>query len=110
MADLRLSEVDQLQTREYWVSITLLRLSFDKISNRLKHSKLQDTRYQKDRDDTTFDWFKTFQDLEPFFRKHITWDNESGRDLRIVMLGCGNSVSRVLFEETFVVWKKLITT
>ncbi|KAK9383001.1 S-adenosyl-L-methionine-dependent methyltransferase [Kockiozyma suomiensis] len=76
MADLRLSEVDQLQTREYW-----------------------DTRYQKDRDDTTFDWFKTFQDLEPFFRKHITWDNESGRDLRIVMLGCGNStLSKDLYD------------
>ncbi|KAK7206692.1 S-adenosyl-L-methionine-dependent methyltransferase [Myxozyma melibiosi] len=69
MADLKLSEVDKLQTKEYW-----------------------DTRYQKDGEAKTFDWFKTFKDLEPFFRKHISWDNEgTGSSLKILMLGCGNS-------------------
>ncbi|KAK9449995.1 S-adenosyl-L-methionine-dependent methyltransferase [Limtongia smithiae] len=64
MADLKLSEVDKLQTREYW-----------------------DSRYQKDEEATTFDWFKTFCDLEPFLRAHIVpW-----QDCKILMLGCGNS-------------------
>ncbi|KAK9429924.1 S-adenosyl-L-methionine-dependent methyltransferase [Lipomyces doorenjongii] len=74
MADLKLSEVDQLQTKEYW-----------------------DKRYQKDEDATTFDWFKTFAELEPFFRRHIPWDQCA--NLKIVMLGCGNStLSKDLYD------------
>ncbi|KAK9326191.1 S-adenosyl-L-methionine-dependent methyltransferase [Lipomyces orientalis] len=74
MADLKLSEVDQLQTKEYW-----------------------DNRYQKDDDATTFDWFKTFADLEAFFRKHILWDQCA--NLKVVMLGCGNStLSKDLYD------------
>ncbi|KAK9472767.1 S-adenosyl-L-methionine-dependent methyltransferase [Dipodascopsis tothii] len=75
MADLTLSEVDRLQTKEYW-----------------------DERYQKDEDDAKFDWFKTFADLEPFFRKHIDWARAG--ELRVIMLGCGNSIlSEELYDE-----------
>ncbi|KAJ1884899.1 hypothetical protein GGI01_002831 [Coemansia sp. RSA 376] len=34
----------------------------------------------------TFDWFKTYRDLEPLLSKHI-----GSKDVRILMLGCGNS-------------------
>ncbi|KAK9469218.1 S-adenosyl-L-methionine-dependent methyltransferase [Lipomyces arxii] len=74
MADLKLSEVDRLQTKEYW-----------------------DRRYQKDDENSTFDWFKTFTDLEPFFRQHIEWDESP--NLKLVMLGCGNStLSKDLYD------------
>ncbi|KAK9453748.1 S-adenosyl-L-methionine-dependent methyltransferase [Dipodascopsis uninucleata] len=66
MADLSLSEVDRLQTKEYW-----------------------DQRYQKDEDNTTFDWFKSFDDIRQFLEKHIPWIDRP--DLRVLMLGCGNS-------------------
>ncbi|KAK9476542.1 S-adenosyl-L-methionine-dependent methyltransferase [Lipomyces japonicus] len=74
MADLHLSEVDRLQTKEYW-----------------------DSRYQKEDDQNTFDWFKTFADLEPFLRQHIPF--KDGHKLKIVMLGCGNStLSKDLYD------------
>ncbi|KAJ2005372.1 hypothetical protein GGI04_001353 [Coemansia thaxteri] len=34
----------------------------------------------------SFDWFKTYKDLEPLLSKHI-----ASREARILMLGCGNS-------------------
>ncbi|KAJ2745920.1 hypothetical protein GGI20_001799 [Coemansia sp. BCRC 34301] len=36
---------------------------------------------------TTFDWFKSYKDLKPLFGKHI-----GSKDVRILMLGCGNSL------------------
>ncbi|KAK9463970.1 S-adenosyl-L-methionine-dependent methyltransferase [Lipomyces oligophaga] len=72
MADLQLSEVNQLQTVEYW-----------------------DGRYKKDETEITFDWFKSFHDLEPFFRKYMDWNPAK----KILMLGCGNStLSKDLYD------------
>ncbi|EFA80511.1 hypothetical protein PPL_07347 [Heterostelium album PN500] len=42
-------------------------------------------RYQKE-SDTTYDWLKTYKDLQPYFSKVIPDKNMS-----ILMLGCGNS-------------------
>ncbi|KAJ2330860.1 hypothetical protein GGI00_003513, partial [Coemansia sp. RSA 2681] len=42
-------------------------------------------RYRQE-EAVTFDWFKTYKDLEPLLSKHI-----DSKDVRILMLGCGNS-------------------
>ncbi|KAJ2450898.1 hypothetical protein GGF42_004382 [Coemansia sp. RSA 2424] len=42
-------------------------------------------RYRQE-EAVTFDWFKTYKDLEPLLSKHI-----GSKDVRILMLGCGNS-------------------
>lgn len=69
MADLNEAEVERLQTKEYWNS-----------------------RYAAKQE--SFDWFKSYADIAPFFQKHIDWNH--ARELKVLMLGCGNSVCRVI--------------
>ncbi|KAJ1974792.1 hypothetical protein H4R35_003443 [Dimargaris xerosporica] len=45
-----------------------------------------DERYAREGEDSTFDWFKTYAELEPIFVEHCP-DKSS----RILMLGAGNS-------------------
>ncbi|KAJ2899421.1 hypothetical protein IWW38_000995 [Coemansia aciculifera] len=42
-------------------------------------------RYRQE-ESSTFDWFKTYKQLEPLLSKHI-----GSKNARILMLGCGNS-------------------
>ncbi|KAI9033996.1 S-adenosyl-L-methionine-dependent methyltransferase [Phycomyces nitens] len=43
-------------------------------------------RYKQENADTTFDWFKTYEELKPLFSEIIP-----SKDASILMLGCGNS-------------------
>lgn len=58
------AEVERLALPEYW-----------------------DEKYAAEGSDKSFDWFRDFQSLRPFFEKHMP-----KRDARIIHLGCGNSV------------------
>ncbi|CAH1756936.1 11296_t:CDS:2 [Entrophospora sp. SA101] len=52
-------------------------------NNSYKTQEYWNERYSKEE---TFDWFKTYKDLSPLFKKHLLDENVS-----ILMLGCGNS-------------------
>lgn len=64
----------------------------------LAHPEYWNTRYaseQKPAENGTkeidsFEWFRTFEVLKPFFLKHLP---PPSNDLHILQLGCGNSVS-----------------
>lgn len=58
------TDLDALRTKEYW-----------------------NNRYDKEPEGHEFDWFKTFDDLAPWLHEYIQTDS------KILMLGCGNSVS-----------------
>ncbi|KAI7848851.1 S-adenosyl-L-methionine-dependent methyltransferase [Circinella umbellata] len=51
-----------------------------------KTKQYWEERYQNENTDTTFDWFKTYDELKPSLREQIPDKNAS-----ILMLGCGNS-------------------
>ncbi|SAL96635.1 hypothetical protein [Absidia glauca] len=51
-----------------------------------KTKEYWEERYQKEDADTTFDWFKTYEELQPLLNEHI-----SSKDASILILGCGNS-------------------
>jgi hypothetical protein len=55
--------LDALRTKDYW-----------------------NLRYENESPGHEFDWFKTFDDLAPWFQEYIEAEN------KIIMLGCGNSV------------------
>jgi hypothetical protein len=46
----------------------------------------RDDRYAQEADDGSFDWCKTYADI-----KHLVNRFVPNKDVRIVMLGCGNS-------------------
>lgn len=66
----------------------------------LAHASFWDERYQKQSDDTgkpTHEWFRTFEDLEPFFERNLfqRYDVRSDggkKQPRILHLGAGDSV------------------
>ncbi|KAJ1306670.1 hypothetical protein OPQ81_007665 [Rhizoctonia solani] len=45
-----------------------------------------DERYQSEEGRQSFDWFKSYKDIKDILENYIP-----GRDVRILMLGCGNS-------------------
>lgn len=56
-----------------------------------------DKRYEKESDGTTFDWFKSYDDVADMFRELIP-DKAS----RILMLGCGNSrLSEQMYDDGY---------
>ncbi|KAF2272335.1 S-adenosyl-L-methionine-dependent methyltransferase [Westerdykella ornata] len=57
----------------------------------LAHSSYWDKRYQNSDKDSTFEWFKSFQNLQPFFSTHLPPPTNHGKCPRILHLGCGNS-------------------
>jgi bisphosphoglycerate-dependent phosphoglycerate mutase len=61
---------------------------------RLTAVQFWDERYAKvDDDKPTHEWFRTFDELEPFFQKHLFKDIQGERkDARILHLGSGDSV------------------
>ncbi|GAA6018683.1 hypothetical protein JCM11491_001259 [Sporobolomyces phaffii] len=64
----------QYGTREYW-----------------------DERYSKEADDASFDWFKTYAEIQHLINRFVP-----SRTARIVMLGCGNStLSRDLYDDGY---------
>lgn len=48
-------------------------------------------RYAKPADSETFEWFKSYKNLEAFFAKHMPRADDNAQP-RILHLGCGNSV------------------
>ncbi|CAJ0751305.1 5628_t:CDS:2 [Entrophospora sp. SA101] len=56
------------------------------IPNDVKAYKTQEYWNERYSKEETFDWFKTYKDLSPLFKKHLLDENVS-----ILMLGCGNS-------------------
>lgn len=49
----------------------------------------------------SFEWFKDFQSLKPFFEKHLPSPGENmeeGKGPRVLHLGCGNSVCTIAAE------------
>ncbi|KAL7268611.1 hypothetical protein RUND412_008759 [Rhizina undulata] len=55
------------------------------------------SRYAEEGSEKSFDWFKDFQSLKPFFQKHLL-----DKEARIVQLGCGNStLSKDLYNEDY---------
>ncbi|GAA5907684.1 hypothetical protein JCM6882_008947 [Rhodosporidiobolus microsporus] len=72
--DLLPSENCQYGTQEYW-----------------------DERYSKEADDSSFDWFKTYDEIKDLINR-FTPDQEAS----IVMLGCGNStLSRDMYDDGY---------
>ena len=66
----------------------------------LGHSEFWDQRYAKaDGTKPTHEWFRAFEDLEPFFKKHL-FDKtmEAGKDGKILHLGSGDSVGLPIME------------
>ncbi|KGB79114.2 hypothetical protein CNBG_4952 [Cryptococcus deuterogattii R265] len=62
-------------------------------------------RYAKESDGRTFDWFLSPSYLIPFFEE-LTADIDTGKDARILMLGCGNSaLGEVLYDAG---WKNIV--
>ncbi|KAI8061153.1 S-adenosyl-L-methionine-dependent methyltransferase [Gongronella butleri] len=51
-----------------------------------KTQEYWEERYQQEDVSTTFDWFKTYDDLKPLLNEHI-----KNKDASILILGCGNS-------------------
>ncbi|CAG8442169.1 10345_t:CDS:10 [Acaulospora morrowiae] len=67
-------DVTSYKTKEYW-----------------------EKRYSEESPATTFDWFKTFQDLKLLFDKHLP-----NKEIKILMLGCGNStLSEDMYDEGY---------
>ena len=70
----------------------------DKDLKELAHSEYWDQRYasaeRENKDDgaaiASFEWFRTFANLRPFFEKHLP---ATSVGCFILHLGCGNSVS-----------------
>ena len=55
-----------------------------------------DTRYSST-PESTYEWFKSYDSLKPFFSKHLPApEDEDGANVRVLHLGCGNSVSSVI--------------
>ena len=55
-----------------------------------------DTRYSSTTE-STYDWFKTYDNLKPFLSRHLPAPkDERGVNVRLLHLGCGNSVSSVM--------------
>ncbi|GAA6062942.1 hypothetical protein JCM10212_005955 [Sporobolomyces blumeae] len=72
--DLLPSANAQYGTREYW-----------------------DERYSKEADDASFDWFKTYSEIQHLIHRFVP-----SKSARIVMLGCGNStLSRDLYDDGY---------
>ncbi|KAL0240466.1 hypothetical protein I308_106260 [Cryptococcus tetragattii IND107] len=62
-------------------------------------------RYAKESDGRTFDWFLSPSYLIPFFEE-LTAGIDTGKDARILMLGCGNSaLGEVLYDAG---WKNIV--
>ncbi|KAH8111040.1 S-adenosyl-L-methionine-dependent methyltransferase [Phellopilus nigrolimitatus] len=54
-------------------------------------------RYRKETDETAFDWFKTYKDIE-----HIVKQVIPDKSSRILMLGCGNSkLSEEMYDDGY---------
>jgi hypothetical protein len=73
----------------------------------LAHPGFWDARYtseQKVKEDGTqtvldsYEWFRNFETLRPFFAKHLP---VSSSNCHILHLGCGSSVSHFLLSEPF---------
>jgi hypothetical protein len=60
----------------------------------LGHSEFWDERYAKaEGNKPTHEWFRAFDDLEPFFKKHLfDKTKDEGKDGKILHLGSGDSV------------------
>lgn len=56
-----------------------------------------DARYSKPDAAPTYEWFKGFDNLQDFFIKHLP---PPTADLRIIHLGCGNSVCQPIMSMT----------
>jgi len=65
-------DLDALRTREYW-----------------------EKRYDNEPSGHEFDWFKSYDDLEPWLNEILRLDDT------ILMLGCGNSVQSYLSGGSF---------
>ncbi|KAF2752073.1 S-adenosyl-L-methionine-dependent methyltransferase [Sporormia fimetaria CBS 119925] len=57
----------------------------------LAHPEYWNNRYQKGADGGTFEWFKSFKNLEGFFTQYLPKPSNEGRSPQILHLGCGNS-------------------
>lgn len=61
----------------------------------LAHPEYWDARYSNPSSVPTYEWFKSFDSLKPFFAKHLPppISNDGSKSPRILHLGCGNSVN-----------------
>jgi hypothetical protein len=59
----------------------------------LAHPEYWNNRYQKSTQGSTFEWFKSFENIKPLLSSHLPKPSEDGISPRILHLGCGNSVS-----------------
>jgi hypothetical protein len=61
---------------------------------RLAHSEYWDERYAKvGLDEQVHEWFRSFNDLVPFFERHLFQQQKAETNPRILHLGSGDSVS-----------------
>ena len=52
------------------------------------------TSRKREDEGATFDWFKTYDEIEPYLKQHMP---ETGKASRILMLGCGNSSAHAAY-------------
>jgi len=58
---------------------------------------LIETEYNREADDASFDWFKTYEEIKHLINRFVP-----SKTSRIVMLGCGNStLSRDLYDDGY---------
>jgi len=71
----------------------------------LGHSEFWDERYAKaDSDKPTHEWFRAFNELEPFFKKHLfNKKRDDGKNAKILHLGSGDSVGSPPSEDSNVI-------
>lgn len=75
-------------------------MSGSKSLEELSFSSYWDSRYAKPDAEESFEWFKSFSNLQNFFERHLPPPtlsvNDSGKPPAILHLGCGNSVRYIL--------------
>lgn len=63
-------------------------------TKRLAHIEYWDDRYAEEGSDKqVYEWFRSFNDIEPFFNRHLFQIRGPETAPRILHLGSGNSVS-----------------
>jgi hypothetical protein len=71
-------------------------MSGAKTLEELAFAKYWDDRYSKPDAEASFEWFKSYENLQGFLEKWLPKPQEDGMWPLILHLGCGNSVGDLL--------------
>lgn len=77
--------------------LTTSTMGVDDENERLAHADYWDDRYAEKEGDQLHEWFRSFQDLEEFFTRHLFEAYPAEKTPRILHLGSGDSVRPLFF-------------